>query len=116
MLRLLTDENLDGNITRGLVRRLPGVDLVRVQDVGLSGVDDPEILEWAAAEDRVVVTHDVATMTRFAYERIAGGLAMPGLIEIVGSATMGQAIDQLAFVVEYHEPGEMEGQVLYLPL
>jgi hypothetical protein len=54
MLRLLADENLDGNIVRGLVRRLPDVDIVRVQDVGLSGVDDPAVLEWAAAEGRVM--------------------------------------------------------------
>ncbi len=53
MLRLLADENLDGNIVRGLRRKLPAVDLVRVQDVGLSGLADAEILAWAAAEHRV---------------------------------------------------------------
>jgi hypothetical protein len=116
MLRLLADENLDGNIIRGLMRRLTDVDLVRVQDVGLSGADDPAVLEWAAGEGRVVVTHDVATMTRFAYERVGAGLSMPGVIEIVHSASIGQAIDELLFVVEYHDPGDMEGQVLYLPL
>ncbi|WP_200388716.1 DUF5615 family PIN-like protein [Thiocapsa imhoffii] len=38
---MLADENLDGNIVRGLLRRVQGVDVVRVQDVGLSGADDP---------------------------------------------------------------------------
>lgn len=38
MLRLLADENLDGNIVRGLTRRLPSVDVVRVHDVGVSSV------------------------------------------------------------------------------
>ena len=64
MLRLLADENLNNDIVRGLRRRLPGLDLVRVQDVGLSGADDPTILAWAAREGRVMLTHDVSTMTR----------------------------------------------------
>jgi hypothetical protein len=50
-----------------------------VQDVGLTGADDPTILEWAAAGGRILFTHDVSTMTRFAYERVAAGLAMPGV-------------------------------------
>ena len=35
MLRLLSDENFDGKIIRGLFLRQPNLDLVRVQDVGL---------------------------------------------------------------------------------
>ena len=116
MLRILADENLDGNIIRGLRRTMPAIDLVRARDVGLGGVEDPIVLEWAAAERRVVVTHDVATMTRFAYERVSAGLAMPGLIEVANSAGIGRAIEELAFVVEYHGEDELEGHVLYLPL
>ena len=44
-MRLLTDENFNGAILRGLIRRLPELDIVRVQDVGLMNTDDPEILE-----------------------------------------------------------------------
>ena len=46
-MRLLTDENFNGAILRGLMRRLPELDLVRVQDVWLMNTDDPVILEWA---------------------------------------------------------------------
>ncbi len=49
MLRLVSDENFKGEIVRGLRRRLPDLDLVRVQDVGLREADDPPILSWAAA-------------------------------------------------------------------
>lgn len=48
MIKLLADENFDNTIIRGLQRRNPNVDVVRVQDVGLSGKDDPAILKWAA--------------------------------------------------------------------
>jgi hypothetical protein len=44
MLKLLADENFDNNIIRNLFRQQPNIDIVRVQDVNLSGVEDPIIL------------------------------------------------------------------------
>jgi len=43
-VKLLADENVRGSILRGLLRRGPGLDLVRVPDVGLSEADDPTVL------------------------------------------------------------------------
>jgi len=73
MLLLVSDENFNNDIVRGLLRRNPDLDIVRVQDVGLRGEDDPTILEWAAHEGRVLLTHDAATMAHFAYERVKAG-------------------------------------------
>lgn len=67
MLLLVSDENFNDDIVRGLLRRKPDLDIVRVQDVGLRGADDPSVLEWAAREDRVVLTHDAAMMAHYAY-------------------------------------------------
>ena len=47
MLLLAIDENFNNDIVRGLLRRRPELDLVRIQDAGLSGADDPVVLEWA---------------------------------------------------------------------
>jgi len=69
MLRFAVDENFNNAILRGLLRRNPDIDIVRIQDVGLSGADDPTILEWSAQEGRILLTHDVATITRYAYQR-----------------------------------------------
>jgi hypothetical protein len=73
VLLLAADENFNGNFVRGLFRRQPALDLVRLQDVGLPGAEDPAVLAWAAQEGRVLLTHDVSTMTRYAYERIQAG-------------------------------------------
>lgn len=101
---------------RGLLRRQPDLDIVRVQDVGLSGVDDPTVLEWCAQHGRLLLTHDVVTITKFAYERVDKGLAMPGVIEIKQSTGHGQAIDDILLLAECSLPGEHEGQVRYIPL
>jgi hypothetical protein len=116
MIRLLADENLDGNILRGILRRLVGVDIVRVQDIGLTGADDPTVLAWAAEQARVLITHDVATVTRYAFERVGAGLPMPGVVEIAAAVPIGQAIEELVLIIECFEEGELNDQVLYLPL
>ena len=82
MLRLAADENFNNNIVRGLLRRNPALDIVRIQDVGLSGAEDPQVLDWAAQEGRILLTHDVTTMTQYAYERIQAGLPMLGIFEV----------------------------------
>jgi hypothetical protein len=82
MLRFVIDENFNTNIARGLLRRNRDLDIVRVQDVGLSGADDPAILEWAANERRVLLTHDVTTMTKHAFGRIETGRPMPGVFQV----------------------------------
>jgi predicted nuclease of predicted toxin-antitoxin system len=66
MLKLLADENFDNTILRGLLRRQPDIDIIRVQDTELYGANDPTVLAWAAQENRILLTHDVATITRYA--------------------------------------------------
>lgn len=116
MLRLAADENFNGRIVRGLRRQLPDLDLVRIQDSEISGADDPSVLEWAAREGRIVLTHDVTTMTAFAYDRLRAGKPMPGIVEIRPEASIGQVIEDLVLLITASEEGEYEGQILYLPL
>jgi hypothetical protein len=116
MLRLLADENFNNTIVRGILRQEPTVDIVRVQDVGLSGADDPTVLAWAAAHGRVLLTHDLATVTHFAYERVRAGEPMPGVFEVRRTLPLGQVIDDLILIAECSMPGEWENQVAYLPL
>lgn len=116
MLRLAADENFNNAIIRGLLRRKPDLDIIRVQDVGLSGADDPVVLEWAAKEGRVLLTHDVTTMTHYAYERVKAGKSMPGVFEVSRAVPIGTAIEDILLLAEYSFEGEWEGQVRYLPL
>jgi len=82
MLLLVADENFNNDIVRGLLRRKPDLDIVRIQDVGLSGADDATVLEWAAQENRVLLTHDVTSITKYAYERLRASKRMPGVISV----------------------------------
>ena len=116
MIRFLTDEDFDGCIVRGVFRRLPQIDLVRVQDAGLQSASDSTVLAWAAEHGRVLLTHDVTTMTVYAYERIANELPMPGVFEISQNIPIGEVIEELILLAECSMEGEWEGQVRFLHL
>lgn len=116
MLRLAADENFDGRIVRGLLRVLPELDLVRVQDTELAAADDPEVLAWAAQEGRAVLTHDVGTMTAAAWDRVRSGLPMLGVIEVSTQQPIGKMIEEIRLLLLASRPEEVEGQVLFLPL
>lgn len=116
MPRFAADENFNNDIVRGIRRRNPAIDIVRIQDAGLSAADDPSILEWAAHNGRVLLTHDVATMTRYAYDRVREGKPMPGVFEVGRHVPIRVAIDEIVLLAECSLDQEWEGQVRYLPL
>ncbi len=116
MLLFLSDEDFNRRIVRGLRRRLPQLDIVRVQDVGLITKSDTEVLEWAASENRVVLTHDVTTMSKHAFDRVEKELLMPGVIEISQDVPIGEAIEDLILIAECSLENEWRNQVVYLPI
>lgn len=116
MLRLLSDENFNGDIVRGLLLCHPTLDLCRVQDVGLAEADDPAILVWAAANNRILLTHDRATVPDFAYTRVVTGQPMPGVFVVHNRMAVRQVIEELLLMDTCSEQAEWVSLVVYLPL
>jgi Domain of unknown function (DUF5615) len=114
-LRFLTDEDFDNDILRALLQRLPDLDVIRAQDVGLTRTADPAILEWAAAQGRILLTHDVTTMKPYAYDRVANGLPMPGVFVVSQIKPLGLSIEHLVLLAECSLEGEWEGRVRQAP-
>jgi Domain of unknown function (DUF5615) len=115
-MKFLADENFDNKIVRGILRRNPDIDIVTVRSVGLSGKDDPTVLAWAAQEKRILLTHDVATITHYAYERLATSQPMAGVIEVIFDTQIGKAIEDILLIYSCSLENELEGQIYYLPL
>jgi hypothetical protein len=65
---------------------------------------------------RVLLTHDVTTMTHYAYERVRTGESMPGVFEIARHVPIGIAVEEIELLAMCSLEGEWEGQVRYLPL
>jgi predicted nuclease of predicted toxin-antitoxin system len=116
VLRLLADENFNGRILRALLRQLPDLDVMRAQDSPLSGADDPTLLQFAADENRILLTHDIETLVGFAWERVRSGRAMPGVIVALTNRPIGQVIEDLEVLLLASRPEEFEAQIRFLPL
>lgn len=116
MLRLLADENFNGRILRALKRQIPDLDLVRVQDTPLSGADDPAILQFAADEKRVLLTHDQETLVWHAWQRVRSGTAMSGVVVARTDQPIGQVIADLELLLLAGRPEDTDQRILFLPL
>jgi predicted nuclease of predicted toxin-antitoxin system len=116
MLHLISDADVHGHIVRGLRGRKPHIDLVRVQEVELRTAKDDVILEWAASQNRIVITQDHSTMIAAARNRITAGLPMPGLFVLRQRTTIRQAIDALLLVDGCSEQHEWQNRIEFLPL
>jgi len=116
IMRLITDENFNHRILRGLKLRVPDLDYVVAQETELKGVKDPVLLDRAAKENRILVTHDINTIPKYAYERVIAGQSMPGVITVPKALPIAQAIEELLTIIECSDQSEHENQVLHIPL
>jgi hypothetical protein len=115
-VRWIADENFNGRILSGLRRRLPDLDAVTVQELDLTSVLDPRVLERAAGERRVLLTHDHRTVPRFAYDRVAAGQPMPGVVVVPEQMPIGAAIEDLYLLIGVATPEDLRDRVIRLPL
>ena len=116
MLRLLADENFHGDIVRGLLLRRPDLDLVRVQDIGLTGAAHPQVLAWAAENNRIILTHDRATLPEYAHQRLTSGKSMSGVLILNDRFPVREANEELLLMLQCTEQAEWDGRVVHLPL
>ncbi|HEV7375649.1 MAG TPA: DUF5615 family PIN-like protein [Pyrinomonadaceae bacterium] len=115
MLRLLIDQDLDHDILRGLIRRIPHLDTVTAFEIGMSEAADPQLLTWAAQKGRIIVTHDRTTMPIHAADLMAEGEKIGGLFIVLRSLPLHQVIEDLELMITCSENDEWVGVIRYLP-
>jgi predicted nuclease of predicted toxin-antitoxin system len=116
MLRLLFDQDFNHNIVRGLFLRFPNLDGVAARHAGLAEAPDAELLDWAAHQHRIVVTHDVNTMPDHAYQRIRHGEPVAGVFVVPQELPIGQAIAELEVLASCSFEGEWDNLIVFIPL
>jgi predicted nuclease of predicted toxin-antitoxin system len=116
MLKLLIDENLDQRILRGLQLRVPGLLYTLVQETALAGSQDAPLLQWAADNQRALVTHDRKTMLKAVYQRLRSGQKTAGLVIVRKELPLIRAIEDLVLLLECCTEIDLENQVVFIPL
>jgi hypothetical protein len=114
-LRFQADVHLNELILRAACRREPALDFHTAEAAGLGGLPDPKVLERAAEEGRVLVTHDLQTMPRhfaafIVTHQSAGLLLVPQSLPIVA------AVDNLLLIWSTMRAEEWINLMWYLPL
>ncbi len=115
MLRLLIDQDLDHDILRGLIRRIPQLDAVTAFEIGMRAATDPQLLIRAARERRIIVTHDRKTMPTHAAELMGGGENIAGLFVVPRGMPIRQALEDLELMITCSENDEWVNVIRYLP-
>lgn len=115
-VRFLADEDLDADIIEGLRSREPAIDILNVKSAGLRGMKDPALLELAAQQGRILITHDRRTMTRHVRERLAAGKSNPGLFIVPQRSAIGEIVEWLLLVWTASQAEEWRDKIVYLPI
>jgi hypothetical protein len=96
-------------------QREPGIDLASAAESGLEGVGDPEVLERAAREGRILVSHDRRAMLSHFRARVEAGKSSAGLFVVSQGAPIGLVVGAIVLAWSATEPSEWQDQVHHLP-
>lgn len=114
-MKLLTDEHIPPALARGIRRALGEVDVLELRHTDLLGAGDPEVLDFAAREGRILITRDASTIPEFAFKRLEQGKLMPGVFIWRRRAALGLVLEDLILTLQASEAEEWRGRVVYLP-
>ena len=116
-VRFLADEDIDADIIHGLLSREPTIDILDVKTAGLRGMKDPELLELADHEGRILITYDRHTMTRHVRDRLHTCKSTPGVFVLPQlENAVGEIIEWLLLVWVASQAEEWRDRIVYLPL
>lgn len=116
MIRFAADENFNNHILRGIVRKDPSIDITRIQDEGLIGTSDRDILLWCVEEDRILLTQDIRTIPVHVEELIEKNITLPGIIYTPMDLRNSDVIEDVLLISECGRKEDFENVIIYLPL
>ena len=113
-LPLYMDEQVPRAVTDGL--RTRGIDVPRVQDDGYTHTADPLVLDHATELGRLLFTLDDDLLKEASWRQRKGvpfaGVAYCHQLDM----HVGRVIDDLELICAATLPGELDNQVIYVPL
>lgn len=114
-VRFQADADFNQNIVRAVRRRVPAVDFQTAREAGLPGLGDETVLEQAAREGRILVSHDRRTMP-IHFASFTATKTSAGVILISQNLLIIQAVEDLILIWETSEAEEWVNRLDSLPL
>lgn len=114
-IRLLADADLNFAIVTGVRLRVPGIDFRGAAEAGLRGIGDPDVLQHAASQDRILVSHDLRTMPFHFARRIREGKSSPGVFLVSQDVAVSDVIEAVVLICSASLPVEWANRITHLP-
>jgi len=114
-VRFQADNDLNQIIVKATARLEPGIDFKTAHATGLHGLNDLEVLARAAADGRVLVSHDQKTMPRHFGEFIHTA-ASSGVLIAPQKMPIDKVVDDLLLIWMVNEAEEWVNRIRVLPL
>lgn len=115
-VRYLADEDVRADIIQGLRSWESDIDILDVKTAGLRGTWDPALLELAAQQNRIMISHDRETMIQYFSKRVEARKSAPGLFIVPQEpSAIGGVIESLLLVWSASDAEEWRNQIVYLP-
>ena len=114
-IRFQADADFNRHIIAAVKRREPTISFQTAHEAGLAGLDDPEVLELAASEGRLLVSHDRRTMP-YHFGAFIQQRNSPGLLLVSQHLSVSRAAEELLLIWIASEPDEWSNRISSLPL
>ncbi len=114
-IRFQADNDLNYAIVSAVLRREPLIDFQSAQTAQLDSVPDPEVLARAAAEGRLLVSHDMKTMPRHFGEFLHTSTSA-GVVIAPQSLSLGKVVEDLLLLWVVDEAEDWVDRIRILPL
>jgi len=113
--RFQADANFNEDIVAGVLRRLPEIDFQTANEAELVRLSDHEVLAKAAAEGRILITHDRRTVPLHFARFIQTG-SSPGVLVVSQKAELLRIIEDLILIWFASDAEEYTNSIRTLPL
>jgi hypothetical protein len=113
-VKFQADADLNDDIVKGVLRRVPEIDFRSAVDAGLEGVPDDSVLEIASLEKRVLVTHDRRTMPKHFAKFLENSIS-PGVLIVSKRTEIRKVIDELILIWAASDAEEYINSIRQIP-
>jgi predicted nuclease of predicted toxin-antitoxin system len=108
------DENVEGQITRGL--RARGVDVLTAEEDGYDAMPDPQVLDRAGGLGRVAFSRDQDFLREAARRQQTGERFVGVVYAHKTQVRIGQCVAELELLAQAGAPDDFANRVYFLPL
>lgn len=115
MLRFLADADFNDLIVKGCRHRERAMDFLSANEAGLRRLPDPEVLALAAAQDRILVTHDFRTMPRHFGDFLIAREFSPGVLLVSQETPIANVIEELVLIWAASDADEWRNRIVKIP-